>query len=50
MPHLELVPVPPVAQRAGVSQHYGKTVALHNSTLDIPSRCMVGLLGPDGVG
>ena len=28
MTHLELVPVPPVAQLAGVSQHYGKTVAL----------------------
>ncbi|WP_250321092.1 hypothetical protein, partial [Escherichia coli] len=25
MMHLELVPVPPVAQLAGVSQHYGKT-------------------------
>ncbi|WP_249827668.1 hypothetical protein, partial [Escherichia coli] len=23
MTHLELVPVPPVAQLAGVSQHYG---------------------------
>ena len=50
MTHLELVPVPPVAQLAGVSQHYGKTVALNNITLDIPARCMVGLIGPDGVG
>ncbi|GHL30118.1 hypothetical protein ECZU26_09430 [Escherichia coli] len=50
MTHLELVPVPPVAQLAGVSQHYGKTVALNNITLDIPTRCMVGLIGPDGVG
>ncbi len=33
MTHLELVPVPPVAQLAGVSQHYGKTVALNNITL-----------------
>ncbi|WP_252362490.1 hypothetical protein, partial [Escherichia coli] len=32
MTHLELVPVPPVAQLAGVSQHYGKTVALNNIT------------------
>lgn len=24
MMHLELVPVPPVAQLAGVSQHYGE--------------------------
>lgn len=44
MTHLELVPVPPVAQLAGVSQHYGKTVALNNITLDIPARCMVGLI------
>ena len=36
MTHLELVPVPPVAQLAGVSQHYGKTFALNNITLDIP--------------
>ena len=50
MTHLELVPVPPVAQLAGVSQHYGKTVALNNITLDIPARCMVGLIRPDGVG
>ncbi|NAJ34445.1 ATP-binding cassette domain-containing protein [Escherichia coli] len=50
MTHLELLPVPPVAQLAGVSQHYGKTVALNNITLDIPARCMVGLIGPDGVG
>lgn len=50
MTHLELVPVPPVAQLAGVNQHYGKIVALNNITLDIPARCMVGLIGPDGVG
>ena len=45
-----LVPVPPVAHLDGVSQHYGTTVALNNITLDIPARCMVGLIGPDGVG
>ncbi len=50
MTHLELVPVPPVAQLAGVSQHYGKTVALNNITLEIPDRCIVGLIGPDGGG
>ena len=50
MTHLELVPVPPVAQLAGVSQHYGKTVALNNITVDIQSSRMVGLIGPDGVG
>lgn len=46
MTHLALVPVPPVAHLDGVSQHYGKTVALNNITLDIPARCMVGLIGP----
>lgn len=50
MTSLTLVPVPPVAQLEGVSQHYGKTVALNNITLDIPARSMVGLIGPDGVG
>ncbi|MEO3991549.1 ribosome-associated ATPase/putative transporter RbbA [Pseudocitrobacter cyperus] len=40
----------PVAQLEGVSQHFGATVALNNVTLNIPSRCMVGLIGPDGVG
>lgn len=45
MTHLALVPVPPVAHLDGVSQHYGKTVALNNITLDIPARCMVGLIG-----
>ncbi|GHL47255.1 hypothetical protein ECZU29_21050 [Escherichia coli] len=49
MTHLELVPVPPVAQLAGVSQHYGKTVALNNIT-----RYSGPLHGradwPDGVG
>ena len=41
---------PPVAQLEGVGQRYGATVALKNITLNIPSRCMVGLIGPDGVG
>lgn len=50
MTSLKLVPVPPVAQLEGVSQHYGKTAALNNITLDIPARSMVGLIGPDGVG
>ncbi|ENG2550765.1 TPA: ribosome-associated ATPase/putative transporter RbbA [Citrobacter farmeri] len=50
MTPLAPVPVPPVAHLDGVSQHYGTTVALNNITLDIPARCMVGLIGPDGVG
>ena len=33
-----------------VSHRYGRTVALDNVTLEIPAQCMVGLIGPDGVG
>jgi len=33
-----------------VSHRYGRTVALDDVTLEIPARCMVGLIGPDGVG
>ena len=40
----------PVARLVDVSLRYGKTVALDGITLDIPSGCMVGLIGPDGVG
>lgn len=39
-----------VAQVREVWQHYGETVALQGLSLDIPAGCMVGLLGPDGVG
>src|SRR3954454_9213176 len=34
----------------GVSQKYGKAVALDNVSLDIPAQKMIGLIGPDGVG
>nr|WP_251140404.1 ribosome-associated ATPase/putative transporter RbbA [Rhodoferax sp. U11-2br] len=34
----------------GVTQRYGKVLALDQITLDLPSSCMVGLIGPDGVG
>lgn len=39
-----------VADLAGVSLHYGKTVALDAIDLAVPAGCMVGLIGPDGVG
>jgi len=39
-----------VAHLAGVTLHYGKTLAIDDLTLDIPSDCMVGFIGPDGVG
>jgi ribosome-dependent ATPase len=42
--------VGPVARLQDVSLTYGKTHALDAITLDIPAGCMVGLIGPDGVG
>ena len=33
-----------------LSHYYGKTQALSNINLAIPSGCMAGLIGPDGVG
>jgi ribosome-dependent ATPase len=33
-----------------VTHRYGKTVAVDNFSLDIPSGRMVGIIGPDGVG
>jgi ribosome-dependent ATPase len=42
---------PPVARLNDVSLHYGKKIlALDGVSLDIPSGCMVGFIGPDGVG
>ncbi len=40
----------PVAALAGVSLRYGKTTALDAIDLAVPAGCMVGLIGPDGVG
>jgi ribosome-dependent ATPase len=34
----------------GITQAYGKVVALDAVTLVIPAGCIVGLIGPDGVG
>ena len=39
-----------VACVEGVTQAYGKVAALDAVTLAIPAGCMVGLIGPDGVG
>ena len=41
---------PVVVRLDAVGLRYGKTVALDAITLDIPAGCMVGLIGPDGVG
>ncbi|WP_417316911.1 ribosome-associated ATPase/putative transporter RbbA [Emcibacter sp.] len=45
--------VPPekyVAELTGVSHRYGKKYALRDVALSLPAGCMVGLIGPDGVG
>jgi len=39
-----------IARVASVSHRYGATVALADVGIDIPSRIMVGVIGPDGVG
>jgi ribosome-dependent ATPase len=41
---------PVVARIEGVSHRYGMTFALNDLTLEIPAHCMVGMIGPDGVG
>lgn len=40
----------PVVTLAGVGQRYRSTVALEGIDLQLPAACMVGLIGPDGVG
>ena len=40
----------PVAHLDNVSQVYGKISALDQVTLPLPAACLVGLIGPDGVG
>ncbi|MBN1853280.1 MAG: ribosome-associated ATPase/putative transporter RbbA [Pirellulales bacterium] len=40
----------PVVSIQDVTHRYGKTVALDGVSLDIPAGCMVGMVGPDGVG
>jgi ribosome-dependent ATPase len=40
----------PVARLQSVGLSYGKARALDAITIDVPSGCVVGLIGPDGVG
>jgi len=40
----------PVARLTGVGLRYGKSLALNDVSVDLPSGCMAGLIGPDGVG
>jgi len=39
-----------VARIEDVTQRYGKAVALDAVTIELPAGCMVGFIGPDGVG
>lgn len=41
---------PSVVRLQEVGLRYGKIVALEGVSLEIPAACMVGLIGPDGVG
>lgn len=40
----------PVAKLTNVSHRYNDSIAVDNVSLQIPSSCMVGFIGPDGVG
>jgi len=43
-------PPTPVVRLTQVGLRYGTTTALQDISLDLPAGCMVGLIGPDGVG
>ncbi|MGL6205402.1 MAG: ribosome-associated ATPase/putative transporter RbbA, partial [Giesbergeria sp.] len=45
-----LPPAHPVAQLRGAGLRYGAVSALEGISLDLPAGCMVGVIGPDGVG
>src|SRR5580698_4113198 len=40
----------PVARIENFRQCYGKTAALDTVSIELPAGCIVGLIGPDGVG
>ena len=42
--------LPPVVRLVDVHHRYGDTHAADALTLDLPAGCMVGFIGPDGVG
>src|SRR5579863_8694812 len=51
IPSLDVADQPaPVAMLSGVTQRYGKVLALDHVDLTIPAHQMIGLIGPDGVG
>ena len=52
IPSADVGPTNPalVAQLSAISLRYGKTQALDAINLDVPAGCMIGCIGPDGVG
>ena len=40
----------PIARLDDVTQRYGRILALDSVSLELPAGCMIGLIGPDGVG
>ena len=47
--HSDFAPLQ-IAQLENVTQRYKRAIALDDVTVSLPSGCMVGLIGPDGVG
>src|SRR5262249_10338011 len=45
-----LTPDDVVPKVEDVPHRYGKTLALKDVAIEFPARCMVGMIGPDGVG
>jgi ribosome-dependent ATPase len=45
-----MIPGNAIVRLEDVTQRYGQTAALDGVTLVLPSGCLVGLIGPDGVG
>ena len=41
---------PILVKSTGLVYHFGKTAALDGISLELPSGCLTGLIGPDGVG
>ncbi|MGB5427808.1 MAG: ATP-binding cassette domain-containing protein, partial [Gammaproteobacteria bacterium] len=39
-----------LARISGLTHRYGESVAIDSIDLEIPAGCMVGFIGPDGVG
>lgn len=40
----------PIARISEVTLRHGRTIALDKVSMDVPAGCMVGVIGPDGVG